>query len=65
MKVTDIVNRIPEFCMSHWLWRIPLAVVFLQAGLDKWPFSIEDAESMGLPSIVWLYVVLGEIGAGA
>lgn len=65
MKLTDIMNRIPEFCMSHWLWRIPLAAVFLQAGLDKWPFSIEDAESMGLPSIVWLYVVLGEIGAGA
>lgn len=65
MKVTDIVNRIPEFCMSHWLWRIPLAVVFLQAGLDKWPFSIEDAEALGLPWIVWLYVVLGEIGAGA
>lgn len=65
MKVTDIVNRIPEFCMSHWLWRIPLAIVFLQAGLAKWPFSVEDATAMGLPSIVWLYVVLGEIGAGA
>jgi putative oxidoreductase len=32
--------------------------------LAKWPFSVEDAESMGLPAIVWLYVVLGEIGAG-
>ena len=62
--IKNITSKIPEFCMSHWLWRIPLAVVFLQAGLDKWPFSVEDAESMGLPSIVWLYVVLGEIGAG-
>lgn len=50
--------------MSHWLLRIPLAIVFLQAGLSKWPFSVEDAESMGLPAIVWLFVVLGEIGAG-
>ena len=63
--IKNITSKIPEFCMSHWLWRIPLAVVFLQARLDKWPFSIEDAESIGLPSIVWLYVVLGEIGAGA
>ena len=29
------------------------------------PFSIEDAEVNGSSSIVWLYVVLGEIGAGA
>ena len=50
--------------MSHWLLRIPLAIVFLQQGLAKWPFSVEDAESMGLPAIVWLFVVLGEIGAG-
>lgn len=50
--------------MSHWLIRIPLIIVFLQQGLAKWPFSVEDAESMGLPAIVWLYVVLGEIGAG-
>lgn len=51
--------------MSHWLIRIPLIIVFLQQGLAKWPFSFEDATSMGLPAIVWLYVVLGEIGAGA
>lgn len=64
-KIRKAVSLIPEFCLSHWLLRIPLAVVFLQAGLAKWPFSVEAASDMGLPAIVWLYVVLGEIGAGA
>jgi len=61
----SLVNKIPEFCLSHWLLRIPLAIVFLQQGLAKWPFTVEDAAAMELPAIVWLYVVLGEIGAGA
>tara|TARA_Y200000002_G_scaffold377995_1_gene384526 strand:+ start:860 stop:1195 length:336 start_codon:yes stop_codon:yes gene_type:complete len=39
-------------------------VIFLQQGLSKLPFSIEDAESFGLPSLVWWFVILGEIGAG-
>tara|TARA_X000001036_G_scaffold165178_1_gene156673 strand:+ start:2576 stop:2992 length:417 start_codon:yes stop_codon:yes gene_type:complete len=60
----NILSKIPEFCMSHWLLRIPLAIVFLQQGLSKWPFSIEDAESWELPAIVWWFVVYGEIGAG-
>lgn len=63
--IKNITSKIPEFCMSHWLLRIPLAIVFLQQGLSKWPFTVEDAVSMDLPPLVWLYVVLGEIGAGA
>jgi len=59
-----IISKIPEFCLSHWLLRIPLAIVFLQQGLSKWPFNIDDAESWGLPAIVWWFVVYGEIGAG-
>ena len=50
--------------MSHWLLRIPLAIVFLQQGISKLPFSIEDAEAMDLPALVWWFVVYGEIGAG-
>ena len=60
-KITD---RIPEFCLSHWLFRIPVAIVFIQQGLSKLPFSIEDAESFGLPSLVWWFVIIGELGAG-
>ena len=60
----NIIRRIPEFCFSHWLLRIPLAIVFLQQGFDKWPIDAETAEAWGLPFIVWAFVTLGEIGAG-
>lgn len=62
--IKDFVNKIPEFCMSHWLLRIPLAIVFLQQGFAKWPIDIDTAESFGLTMLVWTFVVLGEIGAG-
>ena len=61
MKLTE---KIPEFCMSHWLLRIPLAIVFIQQGLSKFPVSIEDAESFNLPYLVWWVVSYGELGAG-
>ena len=56
--------NIPDFCLSHWLLRIPLAVVFIQQGLSKFPVTIEDAESFGLPYLVWWIVSYGELGAG-
>ena len=60
----DIVNKIPEFCLSHWLLRIPLAIVFIQQGLDKLPVDPETAEAMELPQLVWWFVAYGELGAG-
>ena len=65
MSITDITKKIPEFCMSHRLIRIPLIVVFLQQGLAKWPIDAETAASFELTLLVWTFVVLGEIGAGA
>lgn len=62
MSVKTITSKIPEFCMTHWLIRIPIIVVFLQQGLDKWPIDVETAESFGLTLLVWTFVVLGEIG---
>ena len=59
-----ILKRIPNFCLSHWLLRIPLAIVFLQQGISKLPFSLDDADSWELPYLVWWFVVYGEIGAG-
>ena len=47
-----------------WLLRIPLAIVFLQQGLSKLPITLEDAQVFELPMLVWVFVVLGEIGAG-
>ena len=59
-----ILKQIPDFCLSHWLLRIPLAIVFLQQGMSKLPFSLDDADSWELPYLVWWFVVYGEIGAG-
>ena len=38
--------------------------MFIQQGLIKLPISIEDAQSFELPYIVWVFVILGELGAG-
>ena len=62
--IQNITSKIPEFCMSHWLIRIPLIVVFLQQGFDKWPINAETAAAYELTLLVWAFVVLGEIGAG-
>ena len=63
-KKMNLVKKIPEFCMSHWLLRIPLIIVFLQQGLDKLPVDPETADAMGLPYLVWWVVAWGEVGAG-
>ena len=62
--ISRVVSRIPEFCMSHWLLRIPLAIVFIQQGLAKIPVTVEGAESFDLPYIVWWFAAYGELGAG-
>ncbi len=59
-----ISERLPEFCLSHWLFRIPLAIIFIQQGLSKIPVTIEGAESFDLPYIVWWFAAYGELGAG-
>lgn len=60
----NLLNKIPEFCLSHWLLRIPLAIVFIQQGWDKIPVDPETAEAMELPYLVWWFVAWGELGAG-
>ena len=60
----NIINKIPEFCMSHWLLRIPLAVIFIQQGLMKLPLDPSEAESYGLSYLTWWVVAHGELGAG-
>ena len=62
--ISNLSSRLPEFCLSHWLLRVPLAIVFIQQGLSKLPVSIEDAESFGLSYLVWWVVAYGELGAG-
>ena len=49
--------------MSHWLLRIPLAIIFIQQGLMKIPVDIEEA-SYGLSYLVWWFVAYGELLGG-
>ena len=64
MKLKELTLKIPEFCLSHWLLRIPLIIVFLQQGFQKIPVTVEGEESFDLPYIVWWFAAYGEIGAG-
>ena len=50
--------------MSHWLLRIPLAIIFIQQGLMKIPVDIEEAASYGLSYLVWWFVTYGEFLGG-
>jgi putative oxidoreductase len=59
-----IIKKITSFSLSHWLLRIPLAIVFIQQGISKFPVTISDAEAYDLPYLVWWVVAYGELGAG-
>ena len=62
--ISNLSSRLPEFCLSHWLFRIPLAIVFIQQGLSKFPVTLDGAESFELPYLVWWVVCYGEVLAG-
>ena len=59
-----LIDNIPQFALSHWLLRIPLAIVFIQQGLSKFPVTLEEAQAYELPFLVWWVVAYGELGAG-
>ena len=59
-----MIKKITSFSLSHWLLRIPLAIVFIQQGISKFPVSMSDAEAYDLPFLVWWVVAYGELGAG-
>ena len=63
-RLEQINSSIPEFCTSHWLLRIPLALLFIQMGLMKLPIDPAEAESYGLSVLVWWVVAFGELGSG-
>ena len=66
MKTTldQYLKKIPEFKGANWLIRIPLAIVFILQGLQKFPVTMEDADAFGLPMSVWFFVAWGELFAG-
>ena len=58
------ISSIPEFCRSHWLLRIPLAIIIFQQGLSKFPLTTEDAMSFGLPFTIWALAAVSELFVG-
>ena len=59
-----ILSNMPEFCQSHWLLRIPLAIVFIQQGWMKIPVDVDEAASYDLSVLVWWFVTYGEFLSG-
>jgi uncharacterized membrane protein YphA (DoxX/SURF4 family) len=66
---TDVFVRttraLPRGTHAHWLLRLPLALVLVQQGIDKFPLSADAAAGFGLPFALWALAAVGEIGAGA
>ena len=60
-NIKNLSNSLPEFCKAHWLLRLPVALIFFQQGLSKFPLSAEDALSYDLPFVFWILAALGEI----
>ncbi len=62
---TDIIARtsrvLPRGTHAHWLLRLPLALVLLQQGFDKFPLSADAAAGFGVPFILWAMAAIGEI----
>ena len=48
---------------ATFLLRVPLSLLFLQQGLNKFPVNEATAEAFGLPFVVWWFVAYGEIGS--
>ena len=63
-KLKKLNQKFPEFKGANWLIRIPLAIIFIQQGLDKLPFDPSTAETYELPLIVWFMVISSELLAG-
>ncbi|MFM7698295.1 MAG: DoxX family membrane protein [Limnohabitans sp.] len=55
---------LPDFEWSHVLLRIPLALVFVQQGLNKMPLDFTMAHGLGIPELVWVFVTYGELLSG-
>ena len=59
-----LIENLPEFCLSHWLLRIPLAIIFIQQGSMKMPIDPDEAASYDLSILVWWVVAYGEFLSG-
>lgn len=64
-NVTDFIDRsvraLPQTHHADWLLRLPLALVLLQYGFDKFPLSADVAAGWGVPLFLWALAGLAEI----
>ncbi len=62
---TDFIGRtarsLPSPGFAHWLIRLPLIIVLVQQGMDKFPLSAEAAAGFGVPFALWIMAATGEI----
>ena len=63
-NIKNYWNRLPDLSLSHILLRIPLALMFIQQGLNKFPFDPAMGQAFGIPALVWWFVCYGEVAAG-
>jgi putative oxidoreductase len=54
----------PEFSWSHFLLRIPLAIVFISQGLTLLPFDSTEGQKIGVGAASWWIMSYGELLAG-
>ena len=64
-SVARTAQMLPRISHAHWLLRLPLALVLLQYGFDKFPLSADVAAGWGLPLWAWALAGLGELAFGA
>lgn len=63
-NIKNYWRQLPDLSLSHLLLRIPLALMFIQQGLNKFPFDPAGGAGFGIPSLVWWFVCYGEVAAG-
>ena len=59
-----LIEKLPEFRLSHWLLRIPISIIFIQQGYMKMPVDADEAASYDLSVLVWWFVTYGEFLSG-
>lgn len=68
MTVIDTVasqsSRLPTIRSSDWFVRIPLAAIIIEQGWMKVPGLAENAESFGIPVVLFALAAFAEIAGG-
>lgn len=61
-RLDRFARALPSPGIAHWLIRVPLALVLLQYGFDKFPLVPAAAAGFGVPLWAWALAGIGEIG---